>query len=450
MPLLDEEQIDDYPPEETTPVKIVAPTVNTNVVDTRYESSQNLNVNIEGRAWTVPYYYSQVLSRDSELAAQQQNMPGPLQQYRLIKGMELRVTDPLTHSQDAEQKSMELSGGANVYPCLIPNEGDMFVADIGDGRLAVFQVTSSERKSIYKEAVHAITYISVDFATEQRLGDLNKKTVQTLHFIRDFLNYGQNPMVTTEMYDAVNVLTKFYRNSLAEYIARYMSREYMVLAIPGQSVPIYDHFVSKLFAKFTTVRDSYLSSHLRVLNCECSLRMEQQTLLDALYERDIYRLDYGVQRVGLANTNTFSRVAKLDGVYFSGVQAVVFPLTAMEQGWDTGKDFGSLSDNVLADTNDFYTDTVLVPNTEGGESTIPLIKPVLDDDYYILSEAFYLKDRTQMSILEAQVMDYLEGSQPSFDMLVKLAQSSHKWGRMEKFYYLPILLILIKHLVRTI
>lgn len=448
-PFLDDSDNVDYPQAIPTQPKVEAPEIHTNIVDTRYQPTSNLMTWVEGRAWKVDYY-SQVLGADNQLSAQQMNMTGPIQQYRLIKGMELKVTDPLAHSQDQEQKTMELRGGANVYNCLVPNEGDMFIADIGDGRLAVFQVTSSERKTAFKESVYVINYISVDYAVEKRRADLDQKVVETTMFVRDFMIYGQNPLVSTEEFNAIRDLARFYTSSLGEYLARFASREFMTLLIPGQGAPIYDHFLSKFVSRTVTVMDNYIMGHLRILNCDGSIRMQQPSLFDAIYERDVNKVGYGFKQVCLANTCTFDWVPHLDGIYHSGVEQTVFPLTSMEQGWDTGRDMGLGNDNKLNDTKDFHTGSFTVADQNGTSTEVPFIKPVLIDNYFVFSQAFYDGDRLNMSALEQAVMDYLEYKPPSYLRLMAMARDSIKWGRMEKFYYLPILYMMLKFYVRSI
>ena len=90
---------------------------------------------------------------------------------------------------------MVVTGAANVYPMLIPSVGDMFVATIADGRSAVFKVTNTERKSLFKDTAHVIEYVLVDYLTDERKSDFKSKVIKTVKFVRDFLVNGQNPLL---------------------------------------------------------------------------------------------------------------------------------------------------------------------------------------------------------------------------------------------------------------
>jgi hypothetical protein len=311
-------------------------------------------------------------------------------------------------------------------------------------------VVSSERKTAFKESVYVITYISVDYAVEKRRADLNTKVVQTTVFVRDFMVYGQNPLISTEDFNAVSWLSRFYSSSLAEYLIRFASKEFMTLLIPGQGAPTYDYFLSNFVSRTVSTNDNYVSARLRVLNCDGSTRMQQPSVLDAIYDRDLVKLGYAFKQVGLAYTKSFDWIPHLDGIYHSGVEETVFPLTSMEQGWDTGRDMGIGNGNKLFDAGDFYSGSFIVPDQNGTNVEVMFIKPVLVDDYYIFSQAFYNDDKLNMSALEQMVMDYLEYKQPSFERLAAIAKDSIKWGKMEKFYYLPILYMMVKFYLRSI
>jgi hypothetical protein len=72
-------------------------------------------------------YYSQILGENSALNGQMVNRSSVNQSYKKIKNVILRVTSALSQSQSEEDKGMDADGSANMYPGIIPNEGDMFI-----------------------------------------------------------------------------------------------------------------------------------------------------------------------------------------------------------------------------------------------------------------------------------------------------------------------------------
>ena len=72
------------------------------------------------------------------------------------------------------------------------------------------------------------------------------------------------------------------------------------------------------------------------------------------------------------------------------------------------------------------------------------IKPVTIDDCYVFSNEFYM-DSYPLSVLEELTMDYLHHRAVNVSKLSTLCKRYRSWGRLEQFYYIPILLLLIKH-----
>jgi len=79
---------------------------------------------------------------------------------------------------------------------------------------------------------------------------------------------------------------------------------------------------------------------------------------------------------------------------------------------------------------------------------IPYYHPVLKDDFYVLSRAFY-EDTADKSVLEILVKDYLKMQTLDLDKLYRLTETFKKLGRLEQFYYGPILMVLIKEADRA-
>ena len=93
MPIVNE--TNDAPPVQApAPIRISAPPHQSAVVDTRYTPLQSLITYMEGSIWTVDYF-SQVVNNDDQLQGQNLELPASLQQYKVIRGLQLKVTSPL-------------------------------------------------------------------------------------------------------------------------------------------------------------------------------------------------------------------------------------------------------------------------------------------------------------------------------------------------------------------
>ncbi len=458
MPLID-------PVEETTPeekptvVRIAAPKYKGVVVDTRYQPASDLLTHVEGSSWTVNYY-SQVLDDDNDLSGQNVNLNPIYQQYKLIRGMELKVTTGLTTSQDDTTKAISLTGAANVYPFLIPNEGDMFLADVGDGREGIFRITLSERKAIFKDTCYAVEYLFVDYSTDTRRADLNTKTVQTVQFYRDFLLYGQNPLLFEEDYAVLQTLQSKYRDMVVMYFKSFTSNEFKTLILPGQEQATYDHFAVKAITSYFTTTDAMEKRQIRIMNCDDDYLLKATNVWDVLTTRDTALLKVCMRRVGLVSARMFERQPMMEGVFYSGLKELVYPKDAeVLVDYELLPRNKTLSDNTLKSSQthiatmaDLFSQTELdglqLPDDDYAQA--PMIGTVGADDYYIFSEAFYTRQRSNMSRLELTVWDYLDGKALNNKLLLSFCDAFYTWGSLERFYFIPIVLILIRSSIRSI
>lgn len=437
-------------------IRITDPQYKGVTVDTRYIPTSHLLTAIEGSSWKVNYY-SQVVDTDNDLSGQLVNREAILQQYRLVIGFEFKVTTALTDSQDDQSKAMIVSGAANIYPFLVPNVGDMFLADIGDGREGVFKITSSERRSIFKDTSHFVEYELIDYSTEERRIDLNRKVVKTLYFLRDFLYYGQNPLIEEEQYRLVKDLAGYYFSILDQWSKRYFSNEYQTFILPGQGPgnPVYDHFLIKAVKACFGTNESLNLQFVRQLNVADDPALNAMTIWDGVIQQDPNLAFHWIERAGVVPATTFSEEPMEEGIRHSGIRYVVYPLdpqVSIDYEITTLKKVGDASIVVDVPSRDArIRDLLFEPLLDGlpyGET--PLINPVKQDDNYIFSAAFYAKAETGQSKFELAVQDHIKRQPIDPKLLTRFCTTYHAWGGLERFYFTPMLLLMIKSVIRGI
>jgi hypothetical protein len=450
MPLVDKATTP--PHQRADKIRITDPKYKGIAIDTRYIPTTDLLTHIEGSSWTVDYY-SQILDQDNGISGQAVNKPAQLQQYRRIRRMELKVTQSLTASQDAASKKMSYKGSANVYPVLIPNQGDMFIAQVDDGRMGIFTITSSERKSFYKDSVFAIEYEMVDYAEPERLLDLETKSVQTLEFVRDYLQAGQNPLVEKDEWQQISKLHSRYESMLSTYTKQFMSKEFMTIIAPGQPYPTYDAWLVRALTEMFESTDTPELLRMRQLDCDDDPSMACTQLWNVLLHKDPQLLKFANKRAGLVWVNRFTRNPMLNGIRWSGINLVVYPSNVeltVDQALNGITPITEASLQPVPSRNGSLEDLIANSSLQGLPYTsAPLINPVLIDDYYVLSQAFY-ENTTGQSKLELAVRDYLEDRAINKDLLLAFCDTYHGWGGLERFYYTPIVLMLIRAAIRRL
>lgn len=456
-----------------SPVVIAKPQYKGITVDTKKVPIESLLSHVEGSSWTVNYY-SQVLDLDSGTAGQGLGVNAVHQQYNLIKGLELKVTSPLVTTQDSETKSLTVSGSAIIYPFVIPNEGDMFLADIGDGKEAVIQINNVVRLSVFQQTCHSIDYVVVDYSTDERRRDFDDKTVRTYYYERDFLLHGQNPLLFEEDYNIVQYLRKKYRFVADNYFKTFFSREYSTLLVPLQLTPTYDHFLTKSVLNAFTTWDSQEVRYIKRLNVQDDLTLNATSIWDVIFNKDPSLLNSCFTQVGKVYSHEFSPEPMYEGIRFSGIKEVIYPvdpLVTVDYSYTkpnklvsaseltvpatSMKSIGSylaqlrektLDDYIDDELNGFYSEMEVDLGRHG-----PLINPSMKNNYYVLSEDFYKNNQEsgKQSKLEICIRQYLNDQAINYNTVKQLCDEIPAWNPLDQFYYTPIVLVLMNSIIKS-
>lgn len=433
-------------------------------VDTSETRFDQLTTYIAGQSWNVDFF-SLIRGRDDDNRLQERDTHPIFQQYKLIKGFELKVTDPLSASQDSTTKDMTLKGSANVYGVLIPKEGDVFFADMGDGREGMFGVTASNRLTQYQSTIHSIEY-SLISPVDQELADkmYNFSAQETTVFHKDFLDTGNDPMISTEQTHTVNNLKEHYERLIALYFHDFFSRERQSLLVPNQRLNgaprvTYDPFLVRYIKTILTPHDHPAIRHMVEFNVQGDQKMYEFTFWNCLETMDLAMLSMSVHQAGIVDIKQFfNRRPTLNSIYYSGVEAVIYPdmtRTDVDGGYYACNFDPDLERLVrgsarFSDLSRLVKDTLVMDKTleiyeVDDPARAPQIKRVSVDDYYVLSKDFYLhKPDTKLSKLETLTLAAMKGDPIDIATLDYLCTNAIKWDNVERFYYFPILFTLLR------
>lgn len=451
---------------EKNPGYAVSPEVKTNVVDTRYQPKKSLMVYVEGASWIVNYY-AQILGVNDEVSDLQLGQQAPYQQYRLVKGLELKVTDELSDSQDAQTRTWEVTGGATVYAGVIPNVGDIFVADVGDGKEGVFTVTGSEKKSRLHDTVYTITYkLRAEMDAAHRTA-LEKKTVVEEVFVRNLLSNNFTATVTTTEFDQLARIEAGYKQLVQHYFHDFFNIEHQTLLVPDQPYKLYDPFLTYGVLSTVDQNEHPLIYRIKLLNVERDPAFKEINFWQIMSQNNLDLLTMAFYQAGTLHRSHFNEHPQFNGFYYSGIDHIVYPMDKanLNKVDSTGSDMRYYNGNthmceykdplvpdriVNGGTRSNNLGKILQSNKDlpgfkhGIGSNVPLIHPVAMDDYYVLSRAFYHEEDGQ-SILELVTRQTLKGEPVDKVNLLRLVENAKTWPNLERFYYIPLILILIKY-----
>jgi hypothetical protein len=452
MPIIEDTPLTP-PVEKPVPVQVTAPEFRGVTVNSRYEAVTSLLTHIEGASWTVNYY-SQVLGLDNALSGQNLDRPAAYQQYKLIQDFEFKVTTSLNTTQDQNTKEFNVTGQAHVYPCgLVPNEGDCFIADVGDGREAVFEITGSEKRSIYRDGAYIVDYKIVAWSEQDnRIQDLNSKVVQTLHLTTGMMDNGQRGLMDISDYQ-LSVKLQVYHDEIVDYyFSRFMSRDLRTLILPGQDNLVYDPFLTR--AVLAMLRDEQHPNIklIRELNVHEDQNYNVSNIWTALLKKRRKELIGSMQKVGLVNCRAFSRDPVLNSVRYAGVDFVVYPIpTFTPLDYEHGNQTKLLSSVVIKPTHTQLVDLFDLIQIDDLNGLPSFEAPAINRsnaDTYVFSPQFYQRTSPGQSALELAFQNYLDDKAIPLKLLLQLCVSYTSWAPLDQFYQIPFLLAMVRGALR--
>lgn len=386
-------------------------------VDNINQPIDNLIVYIEGSEWTVTYF-QQVLGEDSEPSGVQLDLDPVYQQYTRINNFELKVTDPLTQTFVDETSSMVVEGGATVYPYVIPNQGDHFIAEIGDSKKGLFQINTVERRTILRETCHVITYSLIAYVPSELSDNLLSKVINDLYFEKEFLLNQKNPVIAESAAVSYETLREDFRDVLSFYLGSFYNKSRKTLLVPDDSL-VYDHYLIKGILSVFDTTDNKLIQFIQSFNMDQFEDITRYTIWDVVTKSDDALVPLLTKEMVNESVSRYKCLPVLQGVGFSGVNYFIHPKEE---------------------------ETIIDPLTES-PTEIPDHHPVDFDERYIFSNEFYI-DGLGKSLLEIEIWKLIRNEAIDRELLHGLCESSYGWSKKDQFYLIPFLLFLIKYTLR--
>ena len=148
------------------------------------------------------------------------------------------------------------------------------------------------------------------------------------------------------------------------------------------------------------------------------------SVFDLLFDRDINKLPYVKRNLGFKSTPSSSSYPSMRHVGWLGINYIV----------------QELENGVLP--HDYSNDLLVNTLSKPADYIIPV---VLTDTDYVFSDAFYNSVTVNMSILERLIFNYLNDETVDTNELNKLIKQYRFWDMDEQYYYIPMLILLLKY-----
>ena len=420
-------------------------------VDAREIPRNKLLSYIEGSPWTVEYF-SQVLGNDSDLKEFDIEQDKLYQQYIKYNKLEIRVDSPIDSNIDQDNSLTTIEGSANIYPPLIPNVGDAFIADVGLGRVGLYSVTQVERKTFNRESVYSINYTCIAFedVEPEKFKNIRNKVIREYYFNKDRLIDGGLPVLTKTEDEEYTYLKNIEPELIEYYYNNFFEKDIGAYCVPKAPKYTYDHFINVFISKLVDNANIEFTLYSTIKNIENDQYLKQHQIYSVLLKRDHTLLSRCNRYMGVCTTNSFSWDSTLQSLRYSKVAYIVYPMSpdttslqtsvnrVRQAHFTTFKELSSPSTSLEA----LISDSDLTKDFN-------LIKPINIDKAYVFSDEFYNGSK-DMSVLEEVTYTYLKREAPNISKIVNLCKSYRNWGRLEQFFYIPVLLIVVRAAKREV
>lgn len=408
------------------------------VVDSEYIPLTHLILHTSGDMWRVDYY-RQLVGLNDHLRPLQEGTANTSQQYERINNFELKVDDALSPTQDSKSKEFKVTGSGLVTHGLIPNYGDMFVADIGNGKAGLLTVTSSEQAGYTAESVYKIEWEVVDTLEQKWIDMLDARAVRTLIYVRELAELYDTPFMTEAAYFTYVDLEKQDDRLIEFFKQAFWAKQVRSITLPGQDDYIYDDFHSRFCrdVDLTDIRNPIETYALGSVDTN-----DVVTIWDLFEEMDTYKFSMLHRDMCINHVKTMPGIHVSRTVSWSPYDQAVLPLGKIET-IDGEFSFSDSSTTLTSKPNG--KGAVTLPETLRARFNIAN-KPLyglVSFKPYVLSTAFYDRDVENMSVLEEMLYRSINGDVVPPEIVAVLSKELYTEPDLSIYYYTPLLLVLI-------
>lgn len=426
---------------ETLTPKIHSPEFKHNLIDLDVTPPNSIVVNIQGYP-VIGDWYNHRIGIDQEPDGFNSGQSTPHQAYRLIRNVKIKLNSPFDYSVNSDTVITDFTTTGKIYiPTFIPVTGDVFLMEIGNGRLGRFEVVSVRPLSIYQDRAYECEFRLMELATITVVEALNKKVVETLHYVEEFILSGQNPLLTNEQFNQRLTLKQLLSTVSKQYLANNYSKQHSTLLVPEQSLEVYDPWVTTCILNLIEHDAHPYMRKLRDLNVDGFQTRDYTDIYTVLLNCDVDSLAMCFTEAGMIDARKHSRNYSIASIRFSTIPKVMYP-TTMNQG----------ADRYYAPLSSGASDAEALALPIGNSAPTGQVSaiPTLSGRSYVFPESFYNRENVDQDMLTKLVEDYLEGKVIDATVLIGLCNQRTLWSSVERFYFEPILIILIKATLKGI
>lgn len=296
------------------------------LITTQDEHPEAILAHIEGSSYVVDYY-AQLKAFDEEVKEFDANQGKLNQQYHAIYNLEIKLQSQDPTTEDKTNKVM-MGGTAAIYAGIIPNQGDVMIADIGNGLAGRLTITKVDKKQYFAQTVYEVDFEFVDFLdTEAKFNHLESFVVKRSVFSQELLTYGNNPVLLQSDYNDMIRAQDAEQELIDDYLKEFFSNELSTLLVPDyENKPTYDPYIVECFREVVNVDEHPLMQRLKTLNLNELREVYSMSIWPVLLYPQVNRVQNIWKRAAPVEYNKFHLNPKMVSFRYSGFAQCISPI----------------------------------------------------------------------------------------------------------------------------
>ncbi len=362
--------------------------------------------NIAGSRW-YGTYYRQILGDADEPSPYSDDLSNAQQMYDSIDKLFLMVEGRASFTDNAQQGTQSLTRECVVVGGIIPNYGDCFIGDMGDGKAGYFNVKTTTRPTHYSNTTYTVELEFIRYMDDELEERFKRKTVKDLSFSVERFEKGLNGLVTTQRYDHLKKIESILRHANDTMGRKFYDKKAKSLVyVDSDGKKTYDNDLVGFYKKVVGV--IYSNSDIVHYDLELFVKTNPVSLYGHILNPLGCPLDLVCTTPATWEVQSLrNQDPRLISMVFSGIAKVVY------------NDDGNTDALVELEADS----ATLFYNTTGHKN-------------YVLSEFFYKGERDKMSVLERAITDAVNNSYSDVEEAVKLYDAVLRTPLGSNRYYL--------------
>ena len=170
--------------------------------------------------------------------------------YLKINNFQMKVKESFSFSYDASKVKSQLTGEAILYPFFVPWAGDLFIYQVQPGTWGLYKISEAPQRLTIKDITgHEIKFILVDYLNAEDLQRLNDCVAEEKYFNLKRYISGEGSLLTSDETETLSrtnaAISKLSKYYVSEFFDKYIYRSF--IENPCLYDPYIVEFITQVF-----------------------------------------------------------------------------------------------------------------------------------------------------------------------------------------------------------